>query len=148
MNTEPRLEQRDEPAKGFARIATFLYAVSLLVTSAVVFLLDFPFGRPGHTWINYTVLLFGESFLYGIVLYYLVNGQRSRKLIPVYLGMITVAGTYLVVVLSFILIFSWALNVSVVSYALLQFIALGIAAIAIGLLAIYMKNAESQEQGA
>ena len=147
MDMEPKMVNGDESARGFARIATFLYVVSLLVTSAVILLLDLPSSRTGHTWITYAVLVLGESFLYGIVLHYLVNGPRSRKLIPAYFGMISVAGIYLIVAILFVLIFSWGLNVSVYSYALLQFIALGIAAIVIGFLAIYLKNAERQEKG-
>jgi len=147
MEKEPNLVKGATPQRGFSRIATFIYVAALLVTIAIVLLAGLPSNRTGHMWTTLTALIFGESFLYGIALHYLSGGSRSRKLFPAYLGMGIVAGLYLVVAVLFVLIFSWGLDVSAFSYALLQFIALGVAAIAIGLMAIYLKNAERQEKG-
>ncbi|TVX99911.1 hypothetical protein [Cohnella terricola] len=147
MGMETELAKDGGSQRGFVRIVTFLYAAVLIVTLAVVLLFELPYDRISHTWITLTSLFFGETFLYGIALHYLTNSPRSRRLIPAYIAMGTISGVYLIVAIAFILIFSWALDVSAYTYGLLQFIVLGLAAIVMGLMALYMKNLELQEKG-
>ncbi|MFB9279374.1 hypothetical protein [Cohnella cellulosilytica] len=141
------LQKEESSGKGFARIATFVYAFALLVTAALVLLLGLPYARLSHTLITLSALMLGETFLYGITLHYLANRPRSRRLIPVYIAMGIVAGLYWIGAFVFAMVFSWALDVSTFHYALAQFMILGAAAIVLGLLAMYMKNAALQEKG-
>ncbi|QTH42841.1 hypothetical protein J4772_36330 [Cohnella sp. LGH] len=146
MNTTS-LQKDDDSAKSFARIATFIYAAALLVTAALVLLLGLPSSRANHIWITLSTLVLGETFLYGIAVHYLGNRPASRRLLPVYIAMGIVAGLSWVGTLVLMLVFSVALNISSFYYGLIQFIVVGAAAILLGLLTIYLRNAARQEQG-
>ncbi|BBI36754.1 hypothetical protein [Cohnella abietis] len=134
-------KQRD-----YARIVTFIYVLALLVTLAVVFLIGLPFARTSHTWISLGTLILAETFIYGIVVHYLSNGNRASRLIPGYLALGTIAGLYFIAVVIFIVVFSLAADVSTYSYSLLHVIALGVMGIAAGLVALYYRNAESDDE--
>ncbi len=127
----------------YARIATFIYI--LTITLAVVLLIGLPFARPSHAWISLGALLLAETAIYGLILHYLSNNNNLNGLIPGYLAFSAIAGIYLIVVIVFIVIFSLALDITTLSYGLLQFIALALAAIMASLAAIYFRHAEQQD---
>jgi len=130
---------------GYVRIVTFIYVLALLVTIAVMLLMGVSFAKAGHTWISFGALFLAETFIYGVAVGYVANSPFTRKIFPGYLGLGTIAGLYLIVVIVLILVFSWILDVSTYSYALLHFIAMGIAAILAGLMMIYIRNAGLQD---
>ncbi|RKP51376.1 hypothetical protein D7Z26_16390 [Cohnella endophytica] len=129
----------------YARIFTGIYALAIVVTMALVLLVGLPFARAGHTWLSLGALIFAESILYGATLQYISNSSRSRSMIPGYFGLITVGGIYFLVVVAWILLFSVGLNVSTLCYGFIHLVTLGIFGIVLGLMMLYFRNAEKQE---
>lgn len=133
-------KQRD-----YSRIVTLIYILAILITLAVVFLIGLPFSRTSHTWISLGALLLAETAIYGLALHYISGGKRASALIPGYLAYSVIAGLYLAIVIVFIIVFSLAADISTVSYGLLHFIALAIAAIMASLITLYVRHAEQQD---
>ncbi|THF84254.1 hypothetical protein [Cohnella fermenti] len=147
MQNDGGTPQVNEAGRAVPLLVTALFAAALLLTAALVALIDAPLSRTGHTWITTVALILGEGLLYGTAMHYATSLPRSRRLFPSYAGMGVIAALYLLVALAVAIVFSWILDVPIVVYGLIQFAALAIALLLMGLMILYRINSAAQEEG-
>jgi hypothetical protein len=134
-----------EKQRDYSKILMFIYALSVLLTLAVVLLIGLPYLRVGHAWISISALILAETVIYLLALHYVSNHKRSSGMIPGYLAFSAVASLYLIAILVFIVVFSLVLDVSTTNYGLLHIALLAVAGIMSGFFALYFRHAEHQE---